>query len=112
MFPPNAAPELATIHNHLGVLYASAGQTDTALHHFRAAIRYQESMQDRFGAGQTRYNAAFALIRVGRFEDARDWAQSALRDYQACGNADEEVVKTLQLLAQIESGLRASAPPS
>ena len=112
MFPPNAAPELALTHNHLGSVYASAGQTDAALHHFRESIRYKESMQDRFAAGQSRYNAAVALIRVGRFGDAREWAQSALRDFNVCGNADQDIVDTLKLLEQIESGLRASAPPS
>jgi len=43
---------------------------------------------------------------------AREWAQSALRDFQACENADQEVVNTLKLLEQIESGLQATPPPA
>jgi hypothetical protein len=70
------------------------------------------TMQDRFRAGETRYNAARALARAGRFADARDWAQSALRDYQACNNAEREVVNTLKLLEQIESARQATLPPS
>jgi hypothetical protein len=51
-------------------------------------------MQDRFAAGGMRYNAALALARAGRFADAREWAQSALHDFQACENTQQEVVKT------------------
>ena len=76
------------------------------------SIRYCEAMQDRFGAGQTRYNAARALTRTDRFVDAREWAQSALRDFQACENAEQYVVKTFKLLELIESDLRATSPPS
>jgi tetratricopeptide (TPR) repeat protein len=112
MFPANAVRELATAHSLLGNIYGDAGQIDTALRHYRESIRYSEAMQDRFGAGQARFNAALALARAGRFADARDWAQSALRDFQACQNADERVVGTLNLLELIESRLRATSPPS
>jgi tetratricopeptide (TPR) repeat protein len=112
MFPANAIRELETTHNQLGVVYAAAGQIDTALHHYGESIRYCETMQDRFGAGTTRRNVALTLADAGRFADARDWAQSALRDYQACENADRYVVKTLKLLERIESRLRATSPPS
>ncbi|SPE39422.1 hypothetical protein SBA3_3200003 [Candidatus Sulfopaludibacter sp. SbA3] len=54
------------------------------------SIRYSEAKQDRFGAGQTRRNAALTLARAGSFPEARDWAQSALRDFEACENADQE----------------------
>jgi tetratricopeptide (TPR) repeat protein len=112
MFPLNAVSELATTHNQLGIVYAEAGQIDVALHHYRESIRYCEAMQDRFAAGQTRYNAALGLANAGRFADAREWAQSALRDYQACENADQEVLRTLKLLGWIESALQATSPPS
>jgi tetratricopeptide (TPR) repeat protein len=112
MFPANAVRELAATHNQLGVVYAAAGHIDPALHHYRESIRYREVMQDPFGAGQSRFNAAVARADEGRFAEARDWAQSALRDYQSCENADAQVVKTLKLLEQIESGLPATSPPS
>jgi tetratricopeptide (TPR) repeat protein len=93
-------------------LHGDAGRIDTALRHYRESIRYCEPMQDHFAAGQTRYNAAGTLADARRFTDARDWAQSALRDYQACENAEQYVVKTLKLLERIESGLQATSPPS
>jgi tetratricopeptide (TPR) repeat protein len=108
MFPANAVRELGPTHHQLGIVYAAAGQIDTALRHYRESIRYYETMKDRFGAGQSRFNAALALAGAGRFADARDWAQAALRDYQACENADERVVETLKLLECIESGLRGT----
>lgn len=112
MFPAGAVEGLAITHNQLGLIYAYAGQIDLALRHYREAIRYKENMQDRFGAGQTRHNAALALARTGRFDDAHEWAQAALRDHQAAGNADQEVVETLRLLEWIESSLQASSPRS
>jgi tetratricopeptide (TPR) repeat protein len=112
LFPADAIRELETTHYQLGVVFAAAGEIGAALRHYRESIRYTETMQDRFGAGQARFNAAVALADAGRFADARDWAQSALRDYQACENADEKVVKTLKLLELIESRLRATSPPS
>jgi tetratricopeptide (TPR) repeat protein len=112
MFPADAVPERATAHNQLGAVYAYAGEIDTALHHYRIAIHYKERMENRFGAGRTRYNAALALGQTNRLAEAYDWAQSALRDYQACGNADQEVVDTLKLLEQIESDLRGTSQPS
>jgi tetratricopeptide (TPR) repeat protein len=112
MFPADAVRELATTHNQLGIIYRHAGQIDTALRHYRESIRYNEGVRDRFGAGETRFNAALALADAGRFADAREWAQSALRDFEACENADQEVVMTLQVLEQIESGLQATSPPS
>jgi tetratricopeptide (TPR) repeat protein len=112
MFPANAVRQLATTHNQLGAVYDEAGQIDIALDHDQKSIRYKEAMQDRFAAGQTRRNAALALAKAGRFDDAREWVQSALRDYQASENADQEVVKTLELLKQIESDLQATSPQS
>jgi tetratricopeptide (TPR) repeat protein len=112
MLPANAVRDLATVHNHLGSIYDDAAQIDTALRHYRESIRYCEAMEDRFDAGTSRYNAAIALGRAGRPTDARDWAQSALRDYQACENADQEIVETLKLLERIESDLRATSLPS
>jgi tetratricopeptide (TPR) repeat protein len=103
---------LAPAHGELGILYGSAGQIDTALRHYREAIRYQESMQDRFAAGRTRYNAAATFFDAGRFADAREWAQSALRDFEACENADQDVIRILKLLERIESDLRGTSPPS
>lgn len=110
--PASAHGERAVIHNQLGLIAMGAEQIDTALRHYREAIRLFELVQDRFGAGRNRLNTARALARTNRLAEARDWAQSALRDFRTCENADQEVVETLKLLEQIESQLRATSPPS
>jgi len=63
-------------------------------------------------AKRLRAAKALALANAGRLTDAREWAQAALRDFQACENVELEVVKTLKILERIESGLRATSPPS
>jgi tetratricopeptide (TPR) repeat protein len=112
MFPAGAVQDLATAHGQLGVIYGAAGQIDAALNHYGESIRHWEGIPHRFASGSARYNAALALARAGRFDDARDWAQSARRDFEACDNAEQDVVDTLKLLEEIESGLRATSPPS
>jgi tetratricopeptide (TPR) repeat protein len=112
MFPPDAVGDLASAHLQLGNIYANAGQIDAALRHCRESIGLFEVKPNRFPAGQVRWIAANALARAGRFSDAREWAQDALRDFQASQDADKEVVKILKLLGQIESELRGSSQPS
>lgn len=112
MFPKNAVGDLASTHNYLGNIYQVAGQIDTALRHYRESVRYCETTKDRLQAGEARRNAAIALTHAGRFTEARDWAESALRDFEACENVDQHIVKTLKLLEQIVSRLRATSPPS
>jgi tetratricopeptide (TPR) repeat protein len=111
LIPANALGDLATAHNQLGLVFNHAGHLEPGLHHYRESIRYYEVMQSHFGAAQTRRNAAIALAQVGRFADARAWAQAALRDYQACENADQEITRCLKLLEQIESDLPATSRP-
>jgi tetratricopeptide (TPR) repeat protein len=105
MFPVNAVYPLAVAHNMLGNIYDDAHRLDAALDHYRRAVRYQEAMQDRFGSGQTRYNVAVTLLQAGRFADAREWARAALRDYESCANADQQVIDSAKLLERIESHL-------
>ena len=112
MFPASALPELATFHHKFGNLYVAMGQTDAALHHYSKSIHYKEAMHNRFEAGHTRRNAAMALGQAGRFATAREWAECAKRDYEACRNADHELAETVKLLQQIESDLRATSPLS
>jgi len=112
LLPVDAPHELAAAHRTLGQVYPHIGQIDIALGHCRESIRCCEAMGDPFSAGLARVNAARALGSAGRFADARDWAQSALRDFQASENADREITETLKLLEQIESDLQGTPPPS
>jgi hypothetical protein len=86
--PPSAIGDLALFSERLGVICANSGRIDEALTNYRQAIYHYESMRNRREAGGTREKAAIGCRRFGRFADARQWAQSALRDYQACENAD------------------------
>jgi tetratricopeptide (TPR) repeat protein len=111
-FPTNAVEDLEFAYHLLGTLYSNSGLIEAALYSYGRSIQHSEAMQDRFKAGETRRDVAVALANVGRFADAREWAQCALRDYQACENADAQVVITLKLLEQIESALQATSPRS
>jgi tetratricopeptide (TPR) repeat protein len=112
MYPPDALDPLSAAQNQLGNVYSEQGKLDLALNHYRESVRYYERQGNRFGAGKTRCNVANALASHGRFPEAREWALAAIRDFEAAGNADNEVVKTLQVLQAIESLLPNPAPQS
>jgi tetratricopeptide (TPR) repeat protein len=95
MLPPDAVRELAVAHHQLGVAYQNAGQIDAALDQYRKSVRFKEIPGDRFGAGNTRSNAARALAEAGRPADAREWARSALRDFEACETLTRKSSKPL-----------------
>jgi len=101
MTPPDAIGQVAVIHNQLGIIYDSAGDLDRSLHHWRESIRYKEAAGNLYGAATTRSNIARALASAGRFHDARAYADEAFRNYQACANAEQEIQKTLDLIAAI-----------
>jgi tetratricopeptide (TPR) repeat protein len=108
MTPPDAIAQLAVFRNQLGNIYLNAGQIDRALHHWRESIRLDEAQGNLYGAAQTRFNVAVALARAGRFADARQYAEAALRGYQTYGpGAAAEVQKTLGLIADIAKAASA-----
>jgi tetratricopeptide (TPR) repeat protein len=112
MTPPNAFRSLAMTHRNLGIVYSSRGQIAAATGHYQESIRYCEITGDRFEAGQARSCLAKTLAQARHFPDAHEWAQAALRDFQACESTDQEIIETLNLVQQIESDLRASARQS
>ena len=112
VFPPTATRECEIAHNQLGIIYGDAGQVDIAVHHYCESIRCCDEMRDRFRAGQTRYNGARSLGVARRYDQAREWAKAAKRDFEACENADQQVVECLKLLELIESDRQANSPPS
>jgi tetratricopeptide (TPR) repeat protein len=106
MTPPDAIGQLAVIHCQLGSIYGDAGQLDRALHHYRESIRHMESAGNLYGAAQARYNVALALANAGRFADARDYANAALRNFQTYrASAQQDVQKALDLIADIDKAL-------
>ena len=109
LLPEDAVNDLAVTHNALGAVYGSAGDMDRALAHYRESIRYDEVQGNVYGAGQTRFNVALALAESGRLADAREYARTALRDFESFGEAAAEVIqKTKRLLAKIDKDLASS----
>jgi tetratricopeptide (TPR) repeat protein len=103
MTPSDAVEYLATGHNQLGIIYLDAGDIGRALHHYRESIRLKEARGDLYDAAGTRFNVAIALARAGRFADARQYAEAALRDYQTYGaGAAEDVQHTLDIISRID----------
>jgi tetratricopeptide (TPR) repeat protein len=103
LFPPTAIVELGITHNQLGTIFGRAGKLDRALQHYQQDICYCEQAGDIFGAGQTRFNVAIALLQAARFDDARAYAKAALANYQTFGDrAAEDIQKAERLLAAID----------
>ncbi len=103
LIPPNAVDDLAVTHNALGLIYGDAGDLDRALPHYRQAIRYFEAAGDLYHAAVVRRNVALALAGAGRLEEARLYAQAALRNFATYGEgAAAEIQDTQRLIAEIE----------
>jgi tetratricopeptide (TPR) repeat protein len=104
--PTDDVEHLAAIHLKLGNIYNDAGDMTRALGYFQRAIRYEEGRGDRYRAGQTRYDIAYALDDTGRRHDALLYARAALRDLEAVGSgAVGAAEKAGQLIAYIEQEL-------
>jgi tetratricopeptide (TPR) repeat protein len=113
MLPSGAVSERATTHNQLGIVYDDAGDTDAALRNYQQAIQYCERQDNPFIAGQTRYNAALALINAGRYPEALLYAQAALRDFQSTGpGAAGRADLTRQLIERLEGELAGEPDPN
>ena len=103
LFPAEAADDLAVTYRALGNIYADVDDSDSALGHYQKAIQYSERIDDRYGAGRTRLNAAMALTNTGRRYDALLYAQAALRDLETAGPAAaSDADEARQLIAHLE----------
>ena len=103
LLPADAVDDLSSAHHHLGSLYGDIGDISRALGHYQNAIRYQERQDNRYGAGQTRFNAAVDLLNAGRRHDAMLYARAALRDYEEAGpGASTKAGEARRLIARLE----------
>jgi len=109
---PGAIVDAALFRSRLGVICAKTFRLEEALTYYGESIQDYESMGDRLHAGRTRRDAAIGCRRFGRLLDAHEWAQAALRDFEACDDAQQDMMDTLSLLAEIESDRQATSPPS
>jgi tetratricopeptide (TPR) repeat protein len=107
LVPPEAR---ANINNELGGIYGDVGDLDSALPYYREGIRCDEAQENRRRAGNTRSNVAVDLANARRFPEALEWARAALRDFEAVENADDRIIRTTELIRQIESGLSKTPP--
>jgi tetratricopeptide (TPR) repeat protein len=106
LIPEKSIDDLATVHMQLGNIYDDAGEFDTAMSHYRDAIRYREAAGRPFEAGRVRINVALILSKRERYGDALLWAQAALRDFQPYGQrAADEVAQIQQMIADFEQNL-------
>ena len=112
LLPADAVSFLAVTHHQLGVIYSNAGDVDGALKHYRQSIHYEEQQANPYGAGVSRYAAAIALRRAGRYREALVYARAALRDYEALGpGATASAEKARQMIALLGQEL-ADEPES
>lgn len=102
LLPADAVNELAVVHGQLGAIYGDAGDLDSAVQQFRAAIQFSEQASDLYRAAQIRFNVAVALFDAGRRVDALEYAEAALRGFESYGErAAEMIERTRRLIAEI-----------
>ncbi len=107
LLPSEAVRDLAAVHNELGEVYRNMGDLHHALSHYRKAIQYAEMHGNLYGAGETRFNAALALVEGGRLSDAQLYAQAALHNYEAYGEREAYQIRTTrELIGMIEQALK------
>lgn len=90
LYPPEAEAARAAERNQLGLiemelatLRGDAAGFDSALAEFRRTIDAADALTIEWVAGQARENAAHALVRAGRHEEALLYANTAVRQYRA-----------------------------
>jgi tetratricopeptide (TPR) repeat protein len=98
LLPPDHHELRATAHNQLGVLYANAGDIAQAVRHYQQSIQHEETRDNFYGAGQSRYNIALLYHRVGRRSDARAYARAALDNFRSIGPGAADDVRDAEVL--------------
>src|SRR5262249_22802134 len=86
LIPEDASPLIATTHENMGTLLVKAYDLESALAHYREALRYHEISHNLLAAARTRANIARALFALGSGleNDAREYALTALEYYTSC----------------------------
>ncbi|NES12513.1 MULTISPECIES: tetratricopeptide repeat protein [Micromonospora] len=96
ILPADDVTGLATIHNQLGIIYGLLGATEAALNHYQQSIRYEGRANNRYGAGQSRFNIAVLMSQHDRIGEALLYARAAMRDFEAYGTAAAEAVERVR----------------
>jgi tetratricopeptide (TPR) repeat protein len=101
--PPEARVVQNHVHHLLGNIYDDAGRFDLALPHYVKSAQLCELSGDRLGAAKLRREIARGYYKLGRVEDAHEYALAALRDVQGFGGAAAaDLAQSEGLLREIE----------
>jgi tetratricopeptide (TPR) repeat protein len=108
LFPPDASRELAIVNNTLGLIYKALGKTELAVAHYIETARLAAGEGNHYLAAAARQNVASAWLQAGggRLQDALEYAEAALHDYESYGErASQEAATTKELIAEIKRRL-------
>jgi tetratricopeptide (TPR) repeat protein len=104
ILPKDATDDLRVTYSHLGNLYGLAGDMTRALRCYGESLRHAEEAGSFYWAAVTRYNLGLDLIRSGREQDALEFAQASLRDFERYGESAEKAARDARaLIDQISS---------
>lgn len=110
--PSEAVPDLAVMHHQLGVIRDLLGEPLPAMESYREALRLENEQGDRSGAATTQLAYAVAAQGAGQLRTAVSYAEAALQDFEALGDAYEaerrrasEVLAMLQPRADTREGV-------
>ncbi|SDK47884.1 DNA-binding transcriptional activator of the SARP family [Actinopolyspora mzabensis] len=94
----------------LGVVHSRSGSPEVALSYYAESQRLATKLSDCGELAMTQVNMASALFRLGRYPEARQHCEDALRTYRSLGDRYREA-GALNNLAQVEQviGNRAEA---
>lgn len=101
--PPNALSSLSVKNSALCNIYRYAGDSKNALRHGLESIRLEEEQGNTFNAAMGRYNVAIVLAEAGRADDAREYANAALRALGPYANHAAELIGQVRgLISQLD----------
>lgn len=106
LIPVEDVSTLAKCHNQIANLHLYMHSYEDASDYYIKAIKYHEKAEDIYSAAQTRLNMSIALFHRCRFEEAMDYAQSALRGYKSITNShiSETGIKKAEKFITVISG--------
>jgi tetratricopeptide (TPR) repeat protein len=106
LIPKDAMNDRATTHNQHAAILCYGGDIDSALPHFREALRIYDLVGNTFGAAQTRSNVALLLEQSGLPVDAREYARAARDGFASYGTAAAaEVQKAEELIDRLNKAI-------
>jgi tetratricopeptide (TPR) repeat protein len=111
MLPDDASEQRSQVLALLGNIYDDASETDRAVFFYQEAIRLSDGRNDVSQSSRLRREVARALMKVGRLQDALEYATEALRQSKMLGPGGERYVAMSKgLRDSIEEMIKAGPP--